>query len=521
MTEYVVAVDVGTASARAGVFDAAGTLLGRDQRDLALARPEAGRGEYDSEDIWACVCASVRSALAEVGARPEEVRGISFDATCSLVLRQPDGSQLPLREADGRSFDTIAWFDHRAVAEAEECTATGHEVLDYVGGVMSPEMEVPKLMWLKRHRPEIWESLGAAYDLCDFLTWRATGENDRSVCALACKWTYLGHTGAPWRMDFFDQVGLSDVLERTALPDIATDVGMSIATLTREAAGELGLSTDCMVVCGLIDAHAGTIGTIGAMDPDKFDRHLALIAGTSTCVMALAKRARSIPGVWGPYKDAVLPGLWLNEGGQSATGALLDYTLERHGLGLDDHRRITQLAEEQLGFDPDFASRLHVVPDHHGNRSPLADPHALGVVSGLDMDTGETALAALYYKTALGIAYGVRHIVDEMNAAGYDIDTLHVAGGHTKNSLLMRLYADATQCNVVYAAAEDGVLLGTAVVAAGGCGMHPDIFTAAHAMVPEGRTEAFRPSESDRHVRGFKRYRLMQDQRAELDAMDS
>ena len=513
MTSYVVAVDVGTASARAGVFDAAGDMLGRAEHELAM-----DSGEYDSEQIWRAVCHCVRTAMMACGAMPESIAGISFDATCSLVLRGRDGAPLPMREADGHRFDTIAWFDHRAAAEAEECTAMGHEVLDFVGGVMSPEMEVPKLMWLKRHRPDLWDALGAAYDLCDFLTWRASGANDRSVCALACKWTYLGHTDTPWRQDFFDAVGLSDMRERTALPDRATDVGATIGTLTAQAAEELGLTQACQVVCGLIDAHAGAIGTIGAMPKDRFDSHLALIAGTSTCVMALAPEARRIQGVWGPYRDAVLPGLWLNEGGQSATGALLDYVLESRGRPVDDHARLTTLAEDALRKDPDFAARLHVVPDHHGNRSPLADPDALGVVSGLTLDTSDTALAALYYKTALGIAYGVRHIVEAMNAAGYRIETLHVAGGHTKNLLLMRLYADATQCNVVAAGAQDGVLLGTAIVAAGGCGMHPDVFAAAKAMVPQGETARFDASTAQKHQRGFRRFRLMQDHRRALDS---
>ena len=514
MASYVIAVDVGTASARAGLYDASGKMLGRDQRDLVLES-----GEYDSEDIWACCCASVRGALCAAGINPADVRGISFDATCSLVLRDADGAPLPLREEGGHRFDTIAWFDHRAVAEAKECTATGHEVLDYVGGVMSPEMEMPKLMWLKRHRPEVWAAMGYAFDLCDYLTWRASGSNARSVCALACKWTYLGHSSAPWRQDFFDRIGIPDVLESTNLPKRASDVGALLGPLTARAADELGLTTGCQVTCGLIDAHAGAIGTIGALARESFDNHLALIAGTSTCVMALSPRPREIHGIWGPYRDAVLPGLWLNEGGQSATGALLDYVLESAGRTKDDHAKITELVEAKLSEDPGFAARLHVVPDHHGNRSPLADPQALGVVSGLTLDNSDEALAALYYKTALGIAYGVRHIVEEMNAKGYAIDTLHVAGGHTKNPLLMRLYADATQCEVVAAGAEDGVLLGTAIVAAGGCGLHEDVFAAARAMVPEGKTSAPDTSTAEHHARGFAILRRMQAHRAEIDAL--
>ena len=115
-------------------------------------------------------------------------------------------------------------------------------------------------------------------------------------------------------------------------------------------------------------------------------------------------------------------------------------------------------AEEGL----DLAGRLHVLPDFHGNRSPLADPHALGVISGLTLDASFDSLCRLYWRTCVGIALGVRHILETLNASGYVIDTLHVTGGHTKNPLLMELYADATGCTVVEPLADDAVLLGTA-----------------------------------------------------------
>ena len=91
------------------------------------------------------------------------------------------------------------WADHRAVAEAEEITATGHRVLDYVGGTMSPEMELPKLLWLKRHLPQAWARYGLALDLTDFLTWRASGRIAVSACTITCKWTYLNHESPGWQ----------------------------------------------------------------------------------------------------------------------------------------------------------------------------------------------------------------------------------------------------------------------------------------------------------------------------------
>ena len=125
-----------------------------------------------------------------------------------------------------------------------------------------------------------------------------------------------------------------------------------------------------------------------------------------------------------------------------------------------------------------------MLPDFHGNRSPLADPHALGVISGLTLDASFDSLCRLYWRTCVGIALGVRHILETLNADGFVIDTLHVTGGHTHNPLLMELYADATGCTVVEPLADDAVLLGTAMVAATAAGLYPDLATACAAMQP-------------------------------------
>ena len=207
--------------------------------------------------------------------------------------------------------------------------------------------------------------------------------------------------------------------------------------------------------------------------------------------MAMSPEPRPFDGVWGPYFGAALPGLWLCEGGQSATGALLDHLIRWHGAGGQPDAamhgkiaaRVMQLRETE-GLD--LAGRLHVLPDFHGNRSPLADPHAIGVVSGLTLDATFDSLCKLYWRTCVGIALGVRHILDALNERGYVIDTLHVTGGHTRNPLLMELYADATGCAVVEPQAADAVLLGTAMVAATAGGLYPDLNAACLAMQQGG-----------------------------------
>jgi FGGY-family pentulose kinase len=526
MSPVVCAVDVGTRSARAGILGLDGTLLGRGEQPIAMQQPKPGHAEHDSEDIWAAVCAAVRQARQAAGLSAEAVAGISFDATCSLVVRDRDANPLSVSTAGGNNWDTIVWLDHRALAQADACTATGHRVLDFIGGVMSPEMAVPKLMWLKRNMPESWSKAGYLFDLSDYLTWRASGSLARSQCTLTCKWTFLAHEEPGWQEDFLAEVGIADALERGRLPDHASPVGADLGPLTPEAAEALGLTTQCRVAAGLIDAYAGALGVLGAhvADLEGVGRHMALIAGTSSCVMTVSTEPRPIPGFWGPYFGAALPGSWMSEGGQSATGALLDHIIRIHGAGGEPSAalhgriaaRVMQLRAEE---GVDLAGRLHVLPDFHGNRSPLADPHAVGVVSGLTLDASFDGLCRLYWRACVGIALGVRQILDALNDKGYVIDTLHVTGGHTKNPLLMELYADVTGCTVTEPVVDEAVLLGTAMVAAVGAGLYPSLGHASLAMSQKTRARQPNPANRPRFDRDYRVFLEMQKQRKVLEGM--
>jgi FGGY-family pentulose kinase/HAD superfamily hydrolase (TIGR01509 family) len=525
---YVVAVDVGTGSARAGVIDEFGRFAARAEHPIRMNRQGAYHAEHDSEDIWQAVCKAVRGALSQSAMDPALVRGISFDATCSLVVRGKEGDQVSVSLSGEDRWDTIVWLDHRALAEADECTATGHEVLSFLGGVMSPEMETPKLMWLKRHLPASWARLGKVFDLADFLTWRASGSNTRSQCTLTCKWTYLSHEQPSWRRDYFERIGLTDLLDN-ALADLeVAEVGHPAGYLSQSAAAELGLTITCQVGIGLIDAYGGALGVIGAYSTTKggIDRHLALIAGTSSCIMALSKQARPARGIWGPYLGAALNDYWLNEGGQSATGALLDHVIHLHGAGGEPdaamHGKITaRIMELRQAEGLDLAGRMHVLPDFHGNRSPFGDPHALGVISGLSIDASFDSLCHLYWRTAVSIALGVRHILDALNENGYGIDTLHITGGHTKNPILMELYADATGCTVVEPLTEDATLLGTGMVAAFAAGIYPSLAEACAAMHQGGARREPDPQARARFDKDYEIFLEMHRQRQKLDRMQN
>lgn len=522
MRPVVCAVDVGTGSARAGIFDMTGELLGRAEAPIEMRRPRPGHAEHNSEQIWAAVCQAVRAAREQAGVSAGAVQGIGFDATCSLVVRAANGVQLPVYPDGNERWDTIAWFDHRALEEADICTATGHAALADVGGIMSPEMQIPKLMWLKRHVPEVWNAAGAIYDLADFLTFRASGSPVRSQNTLACKWLYRPQEDDPWALDFLAAIDLGEMTERCGISEPPAAMGAALGRLLPEAADALGLTVDCKVGAGLVDAYAGALAVLGGLSAEELGARAALIAGTSSCVMFADIAPRHLPAVWGPFRDAALSGYWMSEAGQSAAGALLDHVVRLHGLeaDADTHRRIAlRIAELRRQEGVGFAAEIHVLPDFHGNRAPFGDPHALGVIHGLSLDSSFDSLCRLYWRSCVGIALGIRHIVETLREAGRPVDALYVAGGHLKSPLLMELYADAVGCRIVEPASHEAVLLGTAMVAAATAGLHPDLTAAARAMSRPGIQRQCNPAAKAYYDRDYRIFLEMHGHRQAIEAL--
>src|SRR6202047_1265963 len=416
MQQAFVGIDVGTSSARAGIFDENGTLLATARHPITVWHEAGSVVEQSSFEIWAACAASVRAAMAEAALPPSAVKGLGFDATCSLVVLDAGANPLTVSSSGDERRNVIVWMDHRAMAEARQVNETQDDVLRYVGGSISPEMEIPKLLWLKRHRPPPYQSAGHFFDLADYLSFRATGSTARSMCTLVCKWNYLAHEQR-WSGNYFERVGLGDL----ALDNYAK-IGNEIVApgtplgsgLTKSAARDFGLLEGTPVGASLIDAHAGGVGTIGGRgksgEPVDVCRRLAYIMGTSACIMATTSKPCFVPGVWGPYYSGMVPGFWLNEGGQSAAGAAIDHLVRSHpghdetvaaahaaGMEILEYleRRIvsrtTRLGEAAL-----LARDIHVLPEFLGNRSPFADPDARAMIMGLNLDDDLESLERLF-----------------------------------------------------------------------------------------------------------------------------
>ena len=525
--EYVIGVDVGTGSARAGLFDLTGTMVAAAKKDIALYRDPDAIVEQSSADIWSAVCHAVRGAIAEVGIDAAAVVGLGFDATCSLVVLGEGGNPLPVGPSEDPARDIIVWMDHRAVDQAERINAQGHDVLRYTGGRISPEMETPKLLWLKESCPRVFDAAWQFFDLADFLTWRATGDLARSTCTLSCKWTYLAHERR-WDPTYFRQIGLGDLADEqfarigTRVVDPGTSLGQG---LTARAAHELGLRPGTAVGAGMIDAHAGGIGTVGI--GGRPAANLAYVFGTSSCTLTSTTEPIFVPGVWGPYYSAMVPGMWLNEGGQSAAGGAIDQLLSFHPAAQEATRlaaerrlplpvMLANLAMEKSASRSDaamLAKGLHVVPEFLGNRAPFADPRARAVIVGLGMERDMNNLTALYIAGLCGIGYGLRQIIDTQAAFGARVERIVISGGAGRHDLIRQLLADATGVPVVSSETEEPVLLGSAILGAVAARKFEHVMQAMSALNRASRT--YEPSGgtvAELHDRRYEAFRTFQEQ---------
>lgn len=275
---------------------------------------------------------------------------------------------------------------------------------------------------------------------------------------------------------------------------------------------------------GVIDAYAGWIGTVGAKvkltdhelssetaenDQSQAFSRLAAVAGTSTCHLVMSKEPVFVNGVWGPYRDSIIPDFWMAEGGQSATGELLKHVLETHPA----YNQATSMAESYNTNIYDYLNEhlrdmqnranapsisylgrhFFLYGDLFGNRSPIADPNMSGSVVGLSSDKSLDGMALYYYGTMEFIALQTHQIVSTMNKSGHKISSIFMSGSQCQNDILMLLMATACDIPVlipryVHAAVCHGAaMLGAKAASADKSGKTEDLWSIMDRMSKPGK----------------------------------
>lgn len=350
----LLAIDLGTESARVAVYAEDARLLGEGEGTYPTVFPRPGWAEQDPQDWWSAVVTATRTALAAAG--EPEVVGVGVATTASTVTVL-DADGVPLRPA-------LLWMDGRAGAESALTAEIEHPVLRYAGGSDAVEWLVPKAMWLARNEPAAYRAAARITEAVDYLVWRLTGVWAGSQLNAVCKWNYDPH-GAGFPDDLYAALGVPDL--RAKLPDRVVPVGGAIGELTGAARGELGVRGPAVVASGGIDAHLSLLAIGGSATG-----RVSVVSGTSTAFVTEIDAPVFPPTVWGPYPDALTPGSWLIEGGQVSSGSVLKWAGE-HLLG---RSRADLPALIKAAADlPPAAHGLLVLDYFMGNRTQIGRAH--------------------------------------------------------------------------------------------------------------------------------------------------
>ena len=488
--KYFMGVDTGTQSVRVVVTDISGNVVAANEQAYQTVYPKPGRAEQKPQDWWSCFNEAVKQVTdhLSMGVRYSIV-GISVCSTSSTVI--------PI-DADGKPLqDAIMWMDTRAVEEMEICNATHHPCLKYCGGEESVEWMIPKVLWIKRHKPEIYAKAYKIIEQLDWMNYKLTGGTlATSICQAACKWNYVdGHGG--WQKDFFEQIGLEDY-EDILVTDVKK-VGEPIGKIDRDFAEKYDLNPEMLVVEGGIDAHIGMLG-MGVSKPGR----LAMIMGTSFVQLCFSKEQKELSGIWGPYINPIVPGLAILEGGQISAGSIVKWYLKEWGFDKLDNPYTA--VNEMIKDIPPGSDGLVALDFFQGNRTPYKDPNAKGVIYGLTLSHTK---AHIYRALIESVALGTKNIIDNFDKQGEKIDMIVGCGGVTKDATWMQIIADATGKPIIVTVDPSAGGLGCCIVAAVGTGIYQSFDEATDGMVQMAYTVEPDMDAHAQYEKVFKKYQKL------------
>ena len=462
----LIGIDGGTESLRARVFDLGGRVLGNATVPYETKFSAGARAEQEPEDWWRAAGRAVRGAVAEAGIAPAGIAALSIDTTCCTVVAL-DAAGRALRPA-------ILWMDMRAVAEAADVLATGDAALAVNGaghGPVSAEWMIPKALWLARHERPLFDAAATVCEYQDYMTRRMTGRRTASLNNVSVRWHYRSDADG-WAASMVRALDVEALLEKWPAEVLAP--GEVIGTLTPEAAGHLGVPESVKVVQGGADAFIGMIG-LGVTRPGQ----LALITGSSHLQFGVSDRESHVRGLWGTYRDAVYPGRYILEGGQTSTGSIVNWLRRLVGGTLD----FASLNEAAAALPPG-AEGLLALDHFQGNRTPHTDPLARGAITGLSLHHG---LPHIFRAVLEAVGCGTRAIIDRMREAGFGADEIVAGGGAANSPLWLQIHADTANLPVVVPDVSEAPALGCAILAGVGAGAFASIDEGVAAMVRPGR----------------------------------
>jgi xylulokinase len=437
--ELLLGIDIGTASSKALLARSDGEVVARAERGHALSLPRAGWAEHDPEAIW---WDDVRALCAELVPRaPGRVSavGVSGIGPC---LAPCDAQDRPLRPAILYGIDTRAG---REIAELEE--RLGRErVLARCGSVLSSQAIGPKLAWLARNEPEVWSAMQRWHMASSFVVARLTGawaldHHSASQCDPLYDLDACG-----WAEDWAELVAPGLQLPPLAWP------GEVVGSVHSAGAAATGIPPGTPVVAGTVDAWAEAY-SVGVTEPGD----LMLMYGSTMFLVDVIDGRRDDPAFW--TTRGVVPGSLTRAAGMATSGSITGWLREL--TGGTPYEQLT----EEASATPPGADGLVLLPYFAGERTPIADPRARGVVAGLTL---RHSRGHLYRAILEGVAFGVRH---NLEAFGERPRRVVAVGGGSAGGLWTQIVSDACGIAQELPVETIGASYGDALLAGQGAGI--------------------------------------------------
>lgn len=425
----VAGVDYGTLSVRV-------TLLGENGRlgtavagyPLMRSRENPDQATQSHDAQMSALVEAMKQVIADCQVDPVAIESIALDTTGSSVIFVDEKMQ-PLD-------DYYLWCDHRAKLEAQQITALAHamklEAIDWCGGVYSHEWGFAKLLHWLRHNPEKKKTFASAFEHCDMVAATLAGITDpklvkRSACAMGHKWMWNPKWGGLPAQNFLSMLDpLFDGIRAKLDGEYLTSDHLA-GHLSEFWANQMGLKAGIPIPVGAFDAHWDAIGA-GCREGDVVN-----VVGTSTCIIAIQKKASLIPGVCGVVPGSVHPRFAGVEAGLSATGDIFEAIARRAGT------KVKELAQGLESYKPGQTGLLRLSWDN-GDRTVLVNAELGGITLGWNLiHTAQDELFAAIE----GTAFHTRIILERMAENGVPIERVINAGGIPQNSpVLNQVYAN-------------------------------------------------------------------------------
>lgn len=432
---YSLGIDIGTYSSKGVLATPEGHIVAQHAVPHDLEIPKPGWAEHDAESVWWNDFVSLTKTLLEqAGIAPSEVSAVGTSGIAPCVL--PLSAQgRPLRPAILYGIDT------RATAEIEELNRElGTDwIVEHAGSELSSQSAGPKILWIRHNEPDVWREAQYFVTSTSYLVYRLTGELAIDHYTAAFYGPLYDLASREW-----SSAGCAPVCrpEQLPRPIWTTDVAGHV---TPEAAGETGLAEGTPVIAGTADAASEAVSA-GVLHPGD----TMVMYGSSVFIIRLFD-SRPAGGIFWPA-PSLFPGTHALAAGMSTTGAITQWFREQFAA---DERATEESGGENAyaslarsaGEVPPGAEGLMALPYFSGERTPLNDPDARGVIAGLTL---RHSRAHVYRALLEGVAFGVRHNLEEMAARAGDAGdqgdgrtgALVAIGGGAANRVWMQIIAD-------------------------------------------------------------------------------